>query len=106
MPFGLKPCCVNCKTSDAPIWRKNDKAEILCNSCANTSNIKPSVSIETPAPVAIKKENGGNGNNGSNTPSSGSNTRKSTRKPATKSKQFATVKGKSRRSIFKKSVSK
>ena len=33
MPFGSKPVCTSCHTTEANIWRKNENNEVICNDC-------------------------------------------------------------------------
>ncbi|XP_054720116.1 GATA zinc finger domain-containing protein 1-like [Uloborus diversus] len=91
MPFGLKPRCTMCKTTSSSMWRKNDEDEVVCNSCSvRSSTINSNKSNGNACPFTL---------------------RKSTRAKSSKFKQQvltkgSTPKGKSRRSIFKKTCTK
>ncbi|XP_067138275.1 GATA zinc finger domain-containing protein 1 [Centruroides vittatus] len=88
MPFGVKPLCSMCKTTVSSMWRKNDKGEVMCNSCV----------VRTNQSQMEKKE------------SCQLNLRKSTRAKSSKFKQFqikfGTSKGKGRRAALKKPSTK
>ncbi len=103
MPFGSKPACEICESSESEIWRKGENKTVICNECFMKD--------------AYPKDNGekGNGNGEGGRGSKVGSTfvgriRKSARlKPSRyrsqgSCKTFAT-KGKSRRIVFKKNVS-
>lgn len=95
MPFGVKPMCATCKTTVSSMWRKNEKGDVMCNSCAlrgHTASTEPEQSAA--------KEPNGNG--------CPFTLRKSTRAKSSKLRQqqqqakTAAPKGKGRRAIFKR----
>ncbi|XP_077484101.1 GATA zinc finger domain-containing protein 1 isoform X2 [Amblyomma americanum] len=95
MPFGIKPMCATCKTTVSSMWRKTEKGDVLCNSCALRGH---NVATEPEQPPA--KEPNGNG--------CPFTLRKSTRAKSSKLRQqqqqakTAVPKGKGRRAIFKR----
>ncbi|KAH6931504.1 hypothetical protein HPB50_024848 [Hyalomma asiaticum] len=95
MPFGIKPMCATCKTTVSSMWRKNEKGDVLCNSCALRGHTVPT-EPEQPS----TKETNGNG--------CPFTLRKSTRAKSSKLRQqqqqakTAAPKGKGRRAIFKR----
>ena len=102
MPLGVKPVCGSCKSNASSMWTKSSQGEILCNSCVTRSNSSGKDNNGT-GQLLGKKMNG-NGDNGP-----GPVLRKSSRSKPSKyrlqsAKQLPT-KGKSRRVIFKKTVS-
>lgn len=111
MPFGIKPICISCKVTSSTLWRKNAQGEILCNSCGLKQTTNGGKETVQNGQTASKN---GNGNSAAghlnHHNASGPVLRKSARIKPTKSRiQAATkalaTKGKSRRIIFKKSVS-
>ena len=113
MPFGMKPVCSSCRVTTSTLWRKGAQGEILCNSCGlkHGSNGGKDAGQNGSSATTSKNGNGnGNGSHGSNNHAGGPVLRKSARiKPAKNKVQAATkalaTKGKSRRIVFKKSVS-
>ena len=105
MPFGSKPVCTSCHTTEANIWRKNENNEVICNDCH--LGIKRD---ENGKADDNRSENGSSTKRGNNVHSGP--VRKSARLKPSKyryqgsyaQKPLAT-KGKSRRVIFKKNVS-
>ncbi|XP_019632126.1 PREDICTED: GATA zinc finger domain-containing protein 1-like [Branchiostoma belcheri] len=107
MPLGVRPCCSTCKTTDSPMWRRNELGDVLCNSCS----LKQLNSVP-----AVTQENGGDCSNNTTQPLQHQNgnkaekiqLRKSMRVRSAKTKALqqtgkgTVTKGKSRRIIFKK----
>ncbi|XP_013777638.1 GATA zinc finger domain-containing protein 1-like [Limulus polyphemus] len=97
MPFGVKPQCTTCRTTVSTMWRKNDRGDVLCNSCG----------VRAFSQESSDGDKKGNGNNGT----CPFTLRKSTRAKSSKFKQQAPLKstnpkGKGRRIIFKRSTTK
>lgn len=108
MPFGLQPECVACKTTSSPIWKKNEKDEIVCNACSDHLGDDQQGKEESG-----KLSSGNTGGNGSSSqlPQCHVVLRKSTRAKAHKQRvqqpaKSTAPKGKGRRIIFKKSATK
>lgn len=106
MPFGSKPTCELCKTTNSTMWRKGSNGEIICNTC----------SLKQSCPGGEKDASDSNGSipertkNNGNANLAGPVLRKSARIKPTKHKYITAAKalatkGKSRRMVFKKSVS-
>lgn len=117
MPLGVKPVCTSCKGTTSCMWRKNEKDEIICNSCYvkqfsdNRENLDEEMREGSPVPASSGAETNNTArpvasNNGSNSSSSlvrkSSRIRPSGRGRSSHSSKSLTMKGKSRRSIFKK----
>eukprot|EP00058_Branchiostoma_floridae_P027491 XP_002612982.1 hypothetical protein BRAFLDRAFT_74772 [Branchiostoma floridae] len=106
MPLGVRPCCSTCKTTDSPMWRRNEFGDVLCNSC---SLKQLQLSAAPPA-----QENGDSNNTTQPLQHQNGNKaekiqlRKSMRVRSAKTKALqqtgkgTVTKGKSRRIIFKK----
>ncbi|XP_035658146.1 GATA zinc finger domain-containing protein 1-like [Branchiostoma floridae] len=106
MPLGVRPCCSTCKTTDSPMWRRNEFGDVLCNSC---SLKQLQLSVAPPA-----QENGDSNNTTQPLQHQNGNKaekiqlRKSMRVRSAKTKALqqtgkgTVTKGKSRRIIFKK----
>lgn len=127
MPIGRRPSCSACKTTASPMWRKDELASVMCNSCylnhLSIDNVKDetssiasdSESIQSgsnsglrTAIVAAKLTDNGSINILKEQSNSSSNVRKSARIKPSKSKAQQKAnpwKGKNRRYIFKKNVS-
>ena len=109
----MKPVCSSCRVTTSTLWRKGVQGEILCNSCGlkHGSNGGKDAGQNGSSATTSKNGNGnGNGSHGSNSHAGGPVLRKSARiRPAKNKVQAATkalaTKGKSRRIVFKKSVS-
>lgn len=127
MPFGGKPSCSSCKTSTTTMWRKDDANAVMCNSCYLNhlsgyikddacSVISDSESIHSGSNSGLRtaivaaKGNDSAASASKDVPNSyyaNIHVRKSSRikpKPKAQTKSNA-GKGKSRRFVFKRSVS-
>lgn len=103
MPLGAKPICISCEANVSTLWRRAASGDPICNSCYNKQNENGNQSNGGQNGVASIMKTTGNGN--------GPTLRKSSRIKPSKHKFISATKalatkGRSRRVIFKKSVSK
>ncbi|KAI0238708.1 GATA zinc finger domain-containing protein 1 [Lamellibrachia satsuma] len=109
IPFGVKPMCETCKTTETTMWRKGADAEVLCNSCG-LKQLKGGKGADDNSDNSGPKNGTGKAANGTGSQFVG-RVRKSARlKPSKYKFQAATkalaTKGKNRRVIFKKNPTK
>jgi len=102
MPFGMKPVCSACKTTNSSMWKKGGGGEVLCNACSNKNGSNGKEGNNNGVLTIASKSNGNSGG-------AGPVLRKSARIKPSKHKfqntaKAVATKGKSRRIIFKKSV--
>uniref|UniRef100_T1J4H0 GATA zinc finger domain-containing protein 1 n=1 Tax=Strigamia maritima TaxID=126957 RepID=T1J4H0_STRMM len=104
MPFGVKHQCASCNSDVSAIWRKNEKGEVLCNSClikCQTANTTTNADTS----IVPKKENGNSSNGNTIVLRKSTRTRSHKHKVQSQNKS-GSLKGKGRRIIFKKSATK
>lgn len=130
MPTKARPLCSACKTNKSPMWRKDESGIVMCNSCylnhlsvsaSKDENETGSVTSDNDslqsgshiglrtAIVAAKQTDALSNMSSSKSYTSNSQVRKSMRikQPKSKAQSKANVfKGKNRRSMFKRNVSK
>ena len=51
MPFGAKPSCIICQTTESELWRKTESKKSICNGCF----------LEKETSITIKTENENDG---------------------------------------------
>ncbi|XP_038077434.1 GATA zinc finger domain-containing protein 1-like [Patiria miniata] len=111
MPFGEKPLCVTCKTTNSPLWRRNSDERIQCNSCFLNHRGNGEGS-EDGKPSGAGSASGQNGGGAGGRPGR-EGTRKSARtvkklryKQIVNAAKSQATKGKNRRIVFKRNPMK
>ncbi|XP_071941459.1 GATA zinc finger domain-containing protein 1-like [Antedon mediterranea] len=103
MPFGTKPCCTICKTTNSTMWRRNYIRQVMCNSCfLAQQQEEDEQDVEKCRTNSLLKQNS---NNNAGKTQNGKKS-KGNRKCRLKQSNHTATKGKSRRVIFKRNPMK